>query len=112
MVAHSPADGYSLYLCNATIAMPAMFSSLNFDVRKDFVPVTMIGYGPQVLAVNHKFPVRSVRELIDYAAKHPGKVDYSSAGVGNITHIAMELLISMTGMKLTHVPYKGGKIGR
>jgi tripartite-type tricarboxylate transporter receptor subunit TctC len=108
VVARSPADGYTLYLCNATIAMPAMFSKLPFDVRKDFAPVAMIGYGPQVLAVNPKFPVRSVRELIDYAAKHPGKVDFSSAGVGNITHIAMELLMSMTGMKLTHIPYKGG----
>ncbi len=108
MVARSPADGYLLYLCNATIAMPAMFPKLAFNARKDFAPVVMVGYGPQVLAANPKFPVRSVPELLDYAKKNPGKVDFSSAGVGNITHIAMELLISMSGTKFNHIPYKGG----
>jgi tripartite-type tricarboxylate transporter receptor subunit TctC len=108
MVTHSPADGYLLYLCNATIAMPAMFPHLPFNARKDFAPVTMVGYGPQVLAANPKFPVHSMSELLAYAKKNPGTVDFSSAGVGNITHIAMELLISMTGVKFNHIPYKGG----
>jgi tripartite-type tricarboxylate transporter receptor subunit TctC len=108
MVSRSPADGYTIYLCNATITMPAMFPNLRFDARKDFAPVALVAYGPSVLAVNPKFPARSVRELIDYAARNPGAVDYASGGVGNITHMAMELLISMTGMKVTHVPYKGG----
>jgi len=108
MVARSPADGYLLYLCNATIAMPAMFPKLNFNARKDFAPVVMVGYGPQVLAANPKFPIHSMPELLEYAKQNPGKVDFSSAGVGNITHIAMELLISMTGAKFNHIPYKGG----
>lgn len=108
MVARSPADGYIIYLCNATITMPAMFPNLRFDARKDFAPVALVAYGPSVLAVNPKFPVRSVRGLIDYAARNPDKVDYASGGIGNITHMAMELLISMTGMKVNHVPYKGG----
>jgi tripartite-type tricarboxylate transporter receptor subunit TctC len=108
MVAHAPPDGYIVYLCNATIAMPAMFPKLRFNARRDLAPVAMVAYGPSVLAVNPRFPVRSVRELIDYAARNPGKVDYASGGVGNITHMAMELLVSMTGMKVNHVPYKGG----
>ncbi|VTU36593.1 Argininosuccinate lyase [Variovorax sp. PBS-H4] len=108
MVARAPADGYVIYLCNATITMPAMFPKLRFDARKDFAPVALVAYGPSVLAVNPKFQVRSLRELIDYAARNPGKLDYASGGVGNITHMAMELLVSMTGMKVNHVPYKGG----
>lgn len=107
-VARSAPDGYTMYLANATIAMPSMFPKIGFDVRKDFAPVSMIAFGPSLLAVNAKLPVRSVKELMDYAARNPGKLDYASGGVGNITHMAVEELVLMTNMKMTHVPYKGG----
>ncbi|WP_157792979.1 tripartite tricarboxylate transporter substrate binding protein [Bordetella genomosp. 8] len=107
-VARSDPDGYTLYLANATVAMPSLFRTLPFDIRKDFAPLSLIGYGPSVLIANPKAPVKSVKELIEYARQHEGKVDYGSGGVGNITHMAMELFISMTGVKLIHIPYKGG----
>ncbi|GAA4334439.1 tripartite tricarboxylate transporter substrate binding protein [Pigmentiphaga soli] len=108
-VARSAPDGYTLYLNNATIAMPSMFNNLPFDARKDFAAVSLIGYAPSVLVINPKvLSVRSVKELLDYAKKNPGKLNYASGGVGNITHMAMELLISMTGIDVVHVPYKGG----
>ncbi len=107
-VARSAPDGYTLYLTNATIAMPSMFPKLPFNAAKDFTPVSLIGYGPSVLVVNPKLPVRTLAELIDYLKRNPGKLDYASGGVGNITHLSMELFISMTGVKMVHVPYKGG----
>ena len=107
-VARSAPDGYTLYLANATIAMPSMFPRLPFNAGRDFAPVSLVGYGPSVLVVNPKFPVRSVPQLIDYLTHRPGKVDYASGGVGNITHMSMELFESMAGVEMVHVPYKGG----
>src|SRR3546814_9139883 len=79
-VAQSAADGHTMYLTNATIAMPSLFPSLPFDVRKDFAPVALIGYGPSVFAVNPKLPVRSIQELTDYARRNPHKLNYASGG--------------------------------
>jgi tripartite-type tricarboxylate transporter receptor subunit TctC len=107
-VARSAPDGYTMYLTNATIAMPSLFKSLPFNVRKDFAFPSLVGYGPSIMVVNPKLPVRSVSEFIAYAKQHQGKVDFGSGGIGNITHMAMALFISMTGLKLVHIPYKGG----
>lgn len=107
-VARAPADGHTLYLANATLAMPSMFPKITFDVKKDLVPVSMIASGPSVLAVNPKLPVRSVKELIAYAQQNPGKLDFGSGGIGNITHMSMELFNYMAKVDIRHVPYKGG----
>lgn len=107
-VARSPADGHTLYLANATLAMPSMFPKITFDVKKDLAPVSMIAWGPSVLAVNPKLPVRSVKELVAYAQQNPGKLDFGSGGVGNITHMSMELFNYMAKVDINHVPYKGG----
>jgi tripartite-type tricarboxylate transporter receptor subunit TctC len=107
-VARANPDGYTMYLANATVAMPSLFNDLPFDIRKDFAPLSLVGFGPSVLIANPKAPFKTVKEFLDYARQHPGKVDYGSGGVGNITHMAMELFISLTGIKLIHIPYKGG----
>lgn len=107
-VARSEPDGYTIYLANATIAMPSLFGDLPFDVSKDFAPLALIGDGASVLLANPKAPFKSVKGLIAYAKERHGKVDYGSGGVGNITHMTMELFIFMSGVKLTHIPYKGG----
>ncbi|QHE89323.1 Bug family tripartite tricarboxylate transporter substrate binding protein [Hydrogenophaga sp. BPS33] len=107
-VARQPADGHTLYLANATLAMPSMFPKITFDVKKDLVPVSMIASGPSVLAVNPKLPVRSVRELVAYAQQNPGKLDFGSGGIGNITHMSMELFNYLAKVDIKHVPYKGG----
>ncbi len=108
MVARGAADGYSIYLANATLATPSLFSRLPFDIRKDFAFVSLIGMGPSALVVHPSLPARNVRELIALARAHPGKLNYASGGTGNITHLAMALLVSMTGVDMVHVPYKGG----
>jgi tripartite-type tricarboxylate transporter receptor subunit TctC len=107
MVAKAVADGYTLLMANSTISNPTLFKKLPFDIRKDLDPVALIAIGPSVLVVHPSMPVKSVKEFIAYAKSQPGKLSYGSGGVGNITHLEMELFSSMTGTRLTHVPYKG-----
>jgi len=107
MVARSTADGYTLLYANATVAMPSLFARLAFDVRKDLAPVSLAGYGPLVLVAHPSLPVKSIRELAALAKRKPGMLNYGSAGIGSMTHLGMALLVSMTGMDLVHVPYKG-----
>ena len=108
LVARAATDGYTVLLVNATIATPSLFKSLPFDVTKDFVPVSLVGAGPSALVVHPSLPVRTVRELIAFAKKRPGELNYASGGTGNITHLAMVLFTGMTNIDMTHVPYKGG----
>ena len=107
MVARSAADGHTLLYANATVAMPSLFARLSFDVRKDLAPVSLAGYGPLVLVAHPSLPVKSIRELTALAKRKPGLLNYGSAGIGSMTHLGMALLVSMTGMDLVHVPYKG-----
>ncbi|MCC7079119.1 MAG: tripartite tricarboxylate transporter substrate binding protein, partial [Burkholderiales bacterium] len=108
LVVRAPADGYSMLLVNATIAIPSLFKTLAFDVTRDLVPVSLVGAGPSVLVVHPSLPVRNVHELVALAKKHPGQLNYASGGTGNITHLAMVLFTGMTSIDMTHVPYKGG----
>ena len=107
-VANSPADGYTIYLANTTVAMPLLFKRLNFDINKDLISLSLIGYGPSVLLVNPSFQPRSVKELVEYIKKYPGKFNYASGGIGNITHMTAALFISMSDIDVVHIPYKGG----
>ena len=107
LVARGAPDGYTLLVSNVTIAMPSMFAKLSFDVRKDLAPVSLVGYGQVALIVHPSLPVKSVKELIALAKRKPGTLNFGSAGSGSFTHLAMELLASMTGIKMVHVPYKG-----
>lgn len=108
LVARASPDGYTVYLANATIAIPSLFKKLPFDVKKDFAPVSLVGLGPSALAVHPSVPVKSVKELVALAKRRPGELNYASGGTGNITHLAMELFIFMTGVDMVHIPYKGG----
>jgi tripartite-type tricarboxylate transporter receptor subunit TctC len=108
MVAKSAPDGYTLLQANATIAMPTLFPDLSFDILKDLMPVSVLGYSNLVLTVHPSMPVRSVKDLIELARKRPGEMNYASAGNGSFIHLSMEYLISLTGMKIVHIPYKGG----
>jgi len=105
----APPDGYTLFLgYTGTIAIaPSMYPNAGFDPRKDFAPIGRIGSAPAVLVVHPSFPVRSTAELIALAKEKPGFVNFGSAGVGSLTHIAAELFASMAGVKLMHIPYKG-----
>ena len=106
---NAPPDGYTIFLgYSGTISIaPSLYPNAGFDPRKDFAPIGRIGSAPAVLVVHPSFPARSVAELIALAKEKPGSVNFGSAGVGSLTHIAAELFASMAGVKLMHIPYKG-----
>lgn len=106
-VAKATPDGYTLLMSNSTIASPTLFKNLPFDVRKDLDPVGLIAIGPSVLIVHPSVPARNVKELIALARAQPKKLVYGSGGVGNVTHLEMEIMNAMVGVQMTHVPYKG-----
>ncbi|ARP87001.1 Bug family tripartite tricarboxylate transporter substrate binding protein [Bordetella genomosp. 9] len=108
-VARQAPDGYTLFL--STIAhsiAPSTYDKLTYDFQKDFAPITVVASSPNLLIVNKDLPVKSVAELIDYAKKNPGKLNYGSAGVGSTEHLAGELFKRMAKIDIAHVPYKGG----
>lgn len=108
VVAHAAADGHMLLFHHMGLAFNAtLYKQLPYDPDKDIVPVALIGATPNVLVVNKSLPVHSVREFLDYAKSKPGAIAYGSGGVGSAGHLPMELLHSMTGVDLVHVPYKG-----
>ena len=104
----APADGYTLFCgTNSPITVnPVVMKDLPYDPIKDFTAVSMVVITPTVLAVTPDVPVRSVKELIALAKSKPGALAYGSSGVGSTTHIAGEMLASMAGIQLNHVPYK------
>jgi tripartite-type tricarboxylate transporter receptor subunit TctC len=107
LVAKATPDGYTLLMANSTISSPGLFRNLPFDVRKDLHPVALIAIGPSVLAVHPSVQAKNVKDLVALAKAQPGKLVYGSGGVGNVTHLEMEILNAMTGTRMTHVPYKG-----
>ncbi len=109
LVAKAPADGYTMLMATiAFAANPALYAKLPFDSLKDFTPVSLVAIVPTVLAIHPSIPARSVRELIALAKAKPGSLNFASAGNGTINHLAPELLKSMTGTNMVHVPYKSG----
>ncbi len=107
IVAKSVPDGYTLYITDPSISMPSLFANLPFDVKKDFVPVSLVAVGPAVLVANPSVPANNVKELIALAKAKPGKLTYGSGGVGNINQLYMEKISLMAGIQMVHVPYKG-----
>jgi tripartite-type tricarboxylate transporter receptor subunit TctC len=108
IVAKANPDGYTILMANSTIAIPSLFRKLPFDVRTDFAPLSLIALGPSVLVVNPSFAANDVKGLVALAKAKPKQLPYGSGGVGNITHLAMELLMASTGAQMIHVPYRGG----
>ena len=108
-VAKARPDGYTLLVTPNTATMaPALFAKLPFDVVKDLAGVGVIATSPMVLIVNPAVPISSVADLIQYARKNPGKLSYSSPGIGTPQHLGTELFKAMTGTDILHVPYRGG----
>jgi tripartite-type tricarboxylate transporter receptor subunit TctC len=105
----APADGYTLIMVAASAAVhPALSSKIPYDLLRDFAPITLVTIGTYVLVVPTTFKARSVGELIAMAKAQPNKHTYGSDGVGSSLHLSGELLKSMAGIQLVHVPYKGG----
>jgi tripartite-type tricarboxylate transporter receptor subunit TctC len=109
VVANSPPDGYTLMVQSAThVANAHLYKKLPYDVLKDFAGITTLARQVGMLAVHPSLPVRTTREFIALAKARPGEVVYGSAGNGSFVHLTMALFASMTGLKMIHVPYKGG----
>ena len=107
--ARAPKDGYTLLMTisSSQAINPALYKNPGFDPVKDFKPVSLIGAVPNVLLVNPSFPAKSVAELVLLAKAKPGQYQYASAGNGTLNHLLGEMLNSMAGIDLQHVPYKG-----
>ena len=110
-VARSAPDGYTWLLGNNSILATnqTLYRSLPYDPVKDFAPVSLVAMQPNILVVNPQLPVNSVTDLISYARKYPGKLNYASSGSGAAAHLAGELFKTMAGVDLVHVPYKGAQ---
>jgi tripartite-type tricarboxylate transporter receptor subunit TctC len=108
MAVSAPADGYTLVeIITANAINATLYPNLTFDLSRDFVPVGLAATLPLILVVHPSVPVHSVQELIAYAKKNPGKLNYASAGSGTGGHVAGELFKSMAGLDVQHSPYKG-----
>ena len=107
--AKSPPDGYTLLLGSSSglTTNPAFGSKLEYDPVKDFAPVGLGAYVPQLLVVHPAVPAKSINELIDLAKAQPGKINFGSPGAGTVGHLSIELISATTGVKFAHVPYKG-----
>ncbi len=108
-VARSKSDGYTLLMAYSgyQVGNPHLFKDAGWEPIKDFVPVAMVTRAPQVVAIHHALPVNTLQELVAYAKKNPGKLNYASSGNGSIQHIAGELFKQLTGTFITHIPYRG-----
>jgi len=110
IAAKSPPDGYTIvFALTAQLAVnPSLYKKLPYDPVKDFEPITLFATGPYILIVHPSLPVESVKGLIALARARPNQITYASAGNGSGAHLGTELLNSMAGIKMIHVPYKGG----
>ena len=109
LTAKAPPDGHTVGIPNIAFgANPSLFKHLPFDSEKDLLPVSQISIVTLVLSVHPSVPAKSVKALIALAKKSPGALNYASAGNASANHLATERFSSVTGIKMTHVPYKGG----
>ena len=104
-------DGYTLTMVtNATLAIAPALRKIPYDPVKDFAPIGLVGISPYVVIVHPTVPVRNVRQLVALARSRPGQVEFGSGGVGTPGHLAGEMLNTLTGIKMVHVPYRAGNL--
>ena len=110
VVAESEPDGYTLLLANTStlVISPLMFKNPGYDTLKAFAPIARLGTTSDILVVNPKFPAKTLQELIAYAKANPGKLNYSTPGIGTPPHLIGEMLKLRAGVDIVHVPYKSG----
>ena len=108
IAAHTAPDGYNLFIATPAHAInSSLYSKLKYSLLRDFAPVSLITTGEYVVVVHPSLPVHTVRELVRIARSRPDALSYGSGGLGNATHLAVELFDSMAGIRMLHVPYKG-----
>ncbi|MGZ5150346.1 MAG: tripartite tricarboxylate transporter substrate binding protein [Burkholderiales bacterium] len=108
LAAKSPPDGYTLLMFTGSHAVhPSIYKNMPYEFLQAFAPITQMTSTTNVLVVHPSVPVKSLKELIALAKARPGQLNYSSAGIGSTTHMAMELLKTMAHIDIAHIPYKG-----
>jgi len=109
IAAKAAPDGYTLLMMSLTLAVnPSLYKKLPYDTDRDLAPVSLVASAPLILVVHPSLPVKSLKDFIAYAKANPGKLNFGSGGPGTTPHLAGEMLKSMAGLQMTHVPYKGG----
>lgn len=110
IVARSAPDGYTIVFgsTGAFLIRPFLTKNTPYNTLKDFTPITRLGDGVAVVLANNALPVKTMRELVDYARANPGKISYGTSGIGSTQHLSGEMLQQAAGIKLVHVPYKTG----
>ena len=112
VVARAAPDGYTLLMGISTLAInPSMFRKVPYNALKDFAPISQVVSLPNVLVTHPSLPAKTVKELVAFARARPGQLNYASAGIGTNPHLSMELFLTLTGLKMLHVPYKGAGPG-
>lgn len=109
-VVDAPPDGYTLMMAatNNLVINQYLFRDMHFDPLKDLMPVSLVAEVPLILQTNPAVPAKTLREFIDYAKAHPGKLNYASPSPGTLPHLAMEIFARSAGLEMVHVPFKGG----
>src|SRR5215471_20871636 len=108
-VARAEPDGYTLMMINDNHAVnPSVFKNIPYDSVKDFAPIGFVGSAPMALSANAKLSVRTVKDLVALAQQQPGKISYGSVGIGSASHLAGELFTAKAGIRMLHVPFRGG----
>ena len=109
LAAHAAPDGYSIFMANNSThgSNPALYAKLPYDAVKDFAPIIFVAATPYVLSVHPSLPATSLKQLIALAKSRPGQINYASAGNGSTHHLSGELLKTMAGIDIVHIPYKG-----
>jgi tripartite-type tricarboxylate transporter receptor subunit TctC len=110
LAARAVPDGYTLLMGNVApnAVNVSLFKKLGFDPVKDFAPVSLVAVTPNILVAHPSMPVKTIKELIAYAKAKPGTLNFPSAGVGSSSHLAGEMLKSLAGISMVHIPFKGG----
>ncbi|MGZ5081422.1 MAG: Bug family tripartite tricarboxylate transporter substrate binding protein [Usitatibacter sp.] len=107
--AHQPPDGYTFVIGNlGPVTVNPILSKVPYDSERDFIAVSLISTGPNILVVNPATPVKTLQELIAYARANPGKVNFGSSGPGSVAHLSGEMFKNLTHLDVTHIAYKGG----
>jgi len=108
VAAKSPPDGYAIVLASPTVAIsPSLYKKLNYDVQKDFAPISMVASIPNIVVVHLSVPAKTLKELIQLARRNPGKLNFGTSGAGSTTHLSVEILKNLAQLDMVHVPYKG-----
>jgi tripartite-type tricarboxylate transporter receptor subunit TctC len=108
VVLKAPADGYTLYVGSNPYINKALYKKLPYDIEKDLIPISLLGDGPMIIAVNNQLPVHSIQELLAYARQNKGRLNFGSSGNGSTPHLAGILFNNIGQTDILHIPFKGG----